>query len=140
MPLRRYFLVVGSVLLALLFVADWYLPSPSPMQSYGAPIDASILHIRSEHKWPQRLQFDTSMPAMPPPSSAVAAMPTRDPKLDALAQAMPPERQVAENPPAKSKSRVATRRRHRGPAETGQFAVNPASSNWTLNWQQTSWY
>jgi hypothetical protein len=28
MPLGRYFAFIGSVLLALLFLADWYLPQP----------------------------------------------------------------------------------------------------------------
>jgi len=141
-PLGRYFLVVGSVLLVLLLVAAWNLPDPAPLPIYGAPIDSATLHIRSEHKWPQRLQFDTSMPAILPPSPpTVAAMPIQDPKLDALAEVRPPEKQVAEKPAAKSKSRVATRHRRRGPAEGGQFAVNPPPSNWTLNWQQRgSWY
>jgi len=113
------------------------------MPIYGGPIDSAILHIRSEHKWPQRLQFDTAMPARLPPSSpAVAAMPIQDPKLDALAQARPPEKQVTEKPATKSKPHVAARRRRRGPAEANQFAVNPGPSNWTLNWQQGrgSWY
>jgi hypothetical protein len=142
-PLGRYFLGIGGVLLALLLFAGWYLPDPPPMPIYGGPIDSAILHIRSEHKWPQRLQFDTSTPATLPPSPpVVAAMPTRDPKLDALAQARPSEKQVTEKPPLTSKPHVATKRRHRGPAEGGQFAAYPAPSNWTLNWQQArgSWY
>jgi len=141
-PLGRYFLVVGGMLLALLLVAGWYLPDPPPLPIYGGPIDSAILHIRSEHKWPQRLQFDTSTPAILPPSPpAIAAMPTEDSKLNALAEARMPEKQVTEKPvTAKPKSHVATRRRHRGPAEAAQFAINPAPSNWTLSWQQRSWY
>jgi hypothetical protein len=141
-PLGRYFLFVGSALLALLLVAPWYLPDAPPMPIFGGPIDSAILHIRSEHKWPQPLQFDTATPAVLPPSRpAVAAMPVQDAKLDALAQVKPPEQPVTEKPAAaKPKSHVATRRRHRGPLEAGQFAVNPAPSNWTFSWQQRRWY
>jgi hypothetical protein len=140
-PLGRYFLVVGGVLLALLFVADWYLPGPPAMPIYGRPIDSAILHIRSEQKWPQRLQFDTSMPTILPSPPAVAAMPIQDSRLDALAEVKPPDKQVMEKPAtAKPKSRIATRHRRRAPAEATQFAINPAPSNWTLSWQQRSWY
>ena len=131
MPLGRYLLVVSSLLLVLLFVADWYLPSPSPMTSYGAPMDEAILHIRSEHKWPQRLQFDTTAPAMLPTSSPIgAAMPAEDPKLNTLAEARPPETQVI----AKPRPHVATRHRNRAPAETTRFAVNPAPSSLPQDW------
>jgi hypothetical protein len=141
-PLGRYFLLVGGVLLALLLVTGWYLPDPPPMSDYGAPIDETILHVRSEHKWPQRLQFDTTVPAMPPPAPAVvAAMPTEDPKLGALAEARLPEMQMVEKQvTAKPTSHVATKSKRRTPAEVTQFAVNPAPSPWTLNWQQRSWY
>jgi hypothetical protein len=139
-PLGRYFFVVGGVLLALLLVVGWYLPDPPPMSIYGEPIDSAVLHIRSEHKWPQRLQFDTTAPAMLPPSPpAVAAIPSEDSKLDALAQARAPEKQATEKP-AKPKSRVATKHRRRAPPEAPLFAVNPPPSNWTLSWQQRSWY
>jgi hypothetical protein len=141
-PLGRYFLFVGGVLLALLLVMSWYLPSPPPMSGYGAPIDEAILRVRSEHKWPQRLQFDTTLPAMLPRAPSIeAAVPPEDPKLSALAEARPPETQVMEKlVAAKPKSHVATRSRRRAPAEVTQFAVNPAPSPWTLNWQQRSWY
>jgi hypothetical protein len=136
-PLGRYFLFVSGVLLAPLLVTGRYLPSPPPMSDYGTPIDEAILHVRSEHKWPQRLQFDTTTHAILPPAPPIAAaMPTEDPKLGALAESRPPETQVMEKQvTAKPKSHVATRSRRRAPAEVTQFAVNPAPSPWTLNWQ-----
>jgi hypothetical protein len=138
--LGRYFFVVGGVLLALLLVVGWYSPNPPAMPVYGGPIDSAVLRIRSEHKWPQRLQFDTAVPAILPPSPpAVAAMPSEDSKLDALAQVRAPEKQATEKA-AKPKSRVATKRRRRAPPEAPLFAVNPPPSNWTLSWQQRSWY
>ena len=41
------------------------------MPSYGAPIDETIVRIRSEHKWPQKVELDTTMPKVVP-SSPVA--------------------------------------------------------------------
>jgi hypothetical protein len=141
-PLGRYFLFVGGVLLALLLVTGWYLPSPPPMSNYGAPIDEAILRVRSAHKWPQRLQFDTTTPAiLPPAHPIVAARPTEDPKPSALAEARPPETLVmGKQVTAKPKSHVATRSRRRAPMEVTQSAVNASPSAWTLNWQQRSWY
>jgi hypothetical protein len=133
-PLGRYFVVVGSFLLVLLLALNWYLPNPSPMQSYGSPIDGAILHIQSETKWPQRLQFDTAAPAILPPSPAVAvATASEDPKLDAFAEARPPEKQPEKQVVVKPKTRVATRHRRQLP-EPLHFAVNPTPSTWPPSW------
>jgi hypothetical protein len=138
--LTRYFILVGGVLLALLFVADWYWPSPSPMPSYGAPIDETVLRIRSEHKWPRKVQLDTTMPKVVPLSPAVtetaeaapvpsAAAPSAKPALNALAQAAPPPKQAAKRKPA-------ARARYREPPSYGptRFAVNPMPPAWPTGW------
>jgi hypothetical protein len=130
--LGRYFLFVGTVLLALLLVADWYLPSPSPMESFGAPIDSAMIHVRSQHKWPQRLQFDTSTPSgLPPTAPAVAATApidtAPDPKLNAMAEVRSSDRPT----PAKPKPHVAPRHRYSMPPPSPtQFAVNPWPQSW----------
>lgn len=140
MPLTRYFILVGSVLLALLLVADWYWPNPSPMSSYGAPIDETILRIRSEHKWPQKVELDTTMPTIVLPSPAPTetaedatvpdtAAPSAQPELNALAQAVPPQKQVAKRKPS---ARARCREPHSyGPT---RFAVNPMSQAWPPGW------
>jgi hypothetical protein len=62
MPLFQYFGWVGSVLLAALFAAGWWLPgnladAPRPR----SPLSESIhIRIRSDHKWPERVVFDTT--------------------------------------------------------------------------------
>ena len=60
MPLLRYFLYVGGVLLALLFVADAYLPKFPPMEQAHANLP--LIRIHSDRKWPQRIVYDTSEP------------------------------------------------------------------------------
>ena len=99
MPLARYFLYVGGVLLALLFVAGACLPKPPAIAQtgeYPPPI-----RIHSDRKWPERIVFDTGAPRIemaqaagatvdppaPPPPSGVIPPALRD----ALAQLQPPE-------------------------------------------------
>ena len=65
MPIRQYFVWVGSVLLVALFAADWWLPAPAAhLHSAIAPNERVNLRIRSDHKWPERVVFDTAHSAM----------------------------------------------------------------------------
>jgi hypothetical protein len=59
MPLARYFLWVGGVLLALLFVADACLPT-LPVAEARTDVPPPIIRIHSERKWPDRIVFDTN--------------------------------------------------------------------------------
>lgn len=71
MPLGRYFASVGSVLLALLYLADWYLPRQDAMPA-GADADRTVIRLHSAHKWPERIVIDTSLPTIVPPPAKVA--------------------------------------------------------------------
>jgi hypothetical protein len=65
MPIRQYFVWVGSVLLVALFAADWWLPAPAAhLHSAIAPNERVNLRIRSDHKWPERVVFDTAHSGM----------------------------------------------------------------------------
>ena len=58
MPIRQYFVWVGSVLLLALFVADWCLPAPVEHSHSGTPpSEQANLRIRSEHEWPERVEL-----------------------------------------------------------------------------------
>jgi hypothetical protein len=66
MPIRQYFAWVGSVLLVALFVAEWWLPAPSARpHSEIPPNERANLRIRSDHKWPERIVFDTARSGLP---------------------------------------------------------------------------
>jgi hypothetical protein len=67
-PIARYFIFVGATLAALLFVADWCLPTPPAMFARQLVIDKSIIRIRSAHKWPEKIVLDTSQPNITPPA------------------------------------------------------------------------
>jgi hypothetical protein len=62
MPLARYFLYVGGALLALLFILDPYFPKLQ-VADWEHPRSA-IIHIHSDQKWPERIIYDTSLPAV----------------------------------------------------------------------------
>jgi hypothetical protein len=74
MPLGRYFLYIGGVLLALLFIVDWWLPS---LGSGSAPsgVDRTTIRIQSVQKWPAAVVIDTTLPTIVPPPVAMAAAP-----------------------------------------------------------------
>ena len=86
---------VGSVLVALLFVAGWIWPSSEPAASQDATAqaaaDAPVARIHSTQKWPDKIEFDTSKPTIVPPAVPGVA-----------ATAPPSSPVVAENTPATS--------------------------------------
>jgi hypothetical protein len=59
MPLAAYFRNVGAALLALLFVANFYLPVPPVVQR--ATVYPPAIRIHSDRKWPEPVIFDTNM-------------------------------------------------------------------------------
>jgi hypothetical protein len=73
MPIARYFLFVGGVLLALLLAIDALFPQQAVVASRsGSSIDKTVVRIRSDQKPPERVVYDTSLPTIVP-SSAVTA-------------------------------------------------------------------
>jgi hypothetical protein len=76
MPLARYFLVVGTALLALLFVIDACLPKLPAADNANSTVnvasDLSVIRIHSDRRWPERVEFDTSMPTITPAPAALA--------------------------------------------------------------------
>lgn len=77
MPIARYFLFVGGVLLALLVAIDAFVPQQAVVVSQAAPsIDKTVVRIRSDQKPPERVVYDTSLPTIVPPVvTAQAATP-----------------------------------------------------------------
>lgn len=65
MPLARYFLFVGGMLLVLLLIADVGLPK-LPIAE-GQNVFSPVIRIHSDQKWPERIVFDTTTPIIVPP-------------------------------------------------------------------------
>jgi hypothetical protein len=62
MPLLKYFGWVGSFLVAALFATSWWFSgSIAYVPPLRAPLSESIhIRIHSDHKWPERVVFDTT--------------------------------------------------------------------------------
>jgi hypothetical protein len=84
MPLGRYFAFAGSLVIALLFLADWYIPRPSAA-SDGTDVERSIIRIQTMHRWPDAIVFDPSLATISPPSVIAAGFPAARAPRDALA-------------------------------------------------------
>jgi hypothetical protein len=162
MPIARYFLFVGGVLLALLLAVDALFPQQAVMASRGASsVDKTVVRIRSDQKLPERVVYDTSLPTIVPPPAVTAQVtapvvapsaPAVAASADATAQArvretfaqfVPAEAKKPE-PQAQRKRKVAKSR----PAPPMQIAQPPqmrvaqqshfggffGGSNWNSTW------
>jgi hypothetical protein len=90
MPIGRYIAWVGMSLLALLFVADWYLPKSLP-EAAGEPINQPVIRITSIQRAPERIVIDTSQPTIvPAPAPAVDAVQAEPSPLQSYASAVRP--------------------------------------------------
>ena len=89
MPVVRYFLFVGGVLLALLLALDAFAPQQVAVASNTARgVDKTVVRIRSDQKLPERVVYDTSLPTIVPPAATVqAAAAPVVPNAEATAQA-----------------------------------------------------
>ena len=131
MPLVRYFLYVGAVLLALIFVVDKAFPTPPADQvanAAAAASDTPMIRIHTDRKWPERVEFDTSAPTIvpvPAQTAALAAAPMQaanaqpNPARDAFAQLTPPDAKKADAK-APQKRKVARRRVSPPPMQMAQ--------------------
>jgi hypothetical protein len=90
MPVGRYIAWVGTSLLALLFVADWYLPKSLP-EPVGGVINRPVIRIASVQQPPERVVIDTSQPTIVPPPTLIGnAAPSEPSPLQSYASAAPP--------------------------------------------------
>lgn len=91
MPIARYMAWVGTLLLALLFVANWFLPEYSAAPAPEAS-NRPIIRIASVQQPPERIVIDTSQPTIvPPPTLFGDAVPDQSsPPVESYASATSP--------------------------------------------------
>ena len=110
MPVARYFLFVGGMLLALLFALDAFAPQQMAVAGNTAPsINKTVVRIRSDQKLPERVVYDTSLPTIVAPTATtwIAAAPAAPPAnvsaqaqvRDTFAQFVPAEAKKLEKQP-----------------------------------------
>ena len=66
MPVMRYIVWVGASLLALLFVANWFVPQTPPEPEHAA-VDRPVIRIASIQQPPERVVIDANQPTIVPP-------------------------------------------------------------------------
>ena len=136
MPLARYFAFTGSVLLALLFLADWYLPRSGPAPP-RAEVARTVIRLHSGHKWPERVVIDTSLPTIIPPAKVAENLAERSPPRvrsprEALALVTPAEAvapAITPKPAPKRRTRTVRAGGRVTSFEATDFG-NPFSMNW----------
>jgi len=123
-PLVRYFVFVGSLLLGMLFFADWYLPSASSQAFFRETrVDRSIIRIKSAHKWPEPVVIDASLPTIVPPLPVLAKAPLINQPREAFAHLNSPLPKASEYPrPVRARRKVATLTR---PARIAAYRAIP---------------
>ena len=89
MPVGRYLACVGATLLALLYLADWFLPKSSP-ETTSEEIAKPVIRIASIQQPPERVVIDTSRPTITPPPMVEATMPSKPLPLQSYASVPPP--------------------------------------------------
>ncbi|MCK1625911.1 hypothetical protein IVA98_22630 [Bradyrhizobium sp. 160] len=101
MPIIRYFVFVGGLLLALLFAADRYLPAPIEHEDATDP-DRTTIRIRSARSLPEKIVFDASPRNDVPKIAQDEPIPEPQQVREAMA-AMPaaPPAQFKKEPPAR---------------------------------------
>jgi hypothetical protein len=118
MPVARYFYYVGGLLLALLFIADAYLPK-LPVAHWADEASYNI-RIHSDRKWPERIVYDTSLPTVTPPqianmeqsAASPATIASAKPRVqEAFAQLPPSDANQLQSPDSKKREPKLQRQR-----------------------------
>lgn len=89
MPIFRYFFFVGGALLALLFAANYVLPTSPVTQAIAtASNEQPLIRIRSDRHLPERVVLDTSQPTLAAPAVNIAAVAAPQPPVEGMSPAM----------------------------------------------------
>jgi len=159
MPVARYFLFVGGVLLALLVAIDALVPQQAIVASQAASsVNKTVVRIRSDQKPLERVVYDTSLPTIVPapvvtaqatapvvappsavaPASADASAETR--MRETFAEFVPAQAKKPE-PQVQRKRKIAKSRSAPQLAQSPQMRVAQQShfgffggSNWNSTW------
>ena len=105
MPIGRYMAWVGTALLALLFMANWFLPQ-SLAEPTGDEINRPVIRIASMQQPPERIVIDTNLPTIvPPPTLTADAIPDEPPPQLQSYASITPHTTVAGAEKKKSKAK-----------------------------------
>jgi hypothetical protein len=124
MPVGRYFALVGATLLALLYVADWFLPK-SPVEPIADASAKPVIRIASVQQPPERIIIDTSRPTITPRPMVEETIASKPLPLQSYAS-VPPPSAIAD---VDHKKRKPTKRQApKFAPDRPQFASSPPTS------------
>ena len=125
MPIVRFIIWLSTSLLALLFVADWYLPKPLP-EPAGDAINKPVIRIASVQQPPERIIIDTSQPTIVlPPTLFTDAAPSEPSPVQSYASAGPPPTVIDVD---KKRRKVTKRQGPKLASNQPPFASAPAAA------------
>jgi hypothetical protein len=129
MPIVRYIAWVGTSLLALLFVANWFLPESLPEPAPEAS-NRPVIRIASIQQPPERVVIDTNQPTIvPPPTLFGDAVPDQpSPLLESYAKATSPATVVNHD---QKRRKVVKRQPPKNALYQPTLASNPAVASGT---------
>ena len=104
LPLKGYFMWVGSALLVLLVAANWLLPTPAPNPLISSRVSLPPIRIYSEPRAPDEIAADVSSAIIPPQSEDPQAGPSSPDAHSA-------ETTTMQSPPPSRPSETQERRR-----------------------------
>ena len=126
MPIVRYITWVGTSLLALLFVANWYLPKYSAEAAAEAS-NRPVIRIASMQRPPEQVVIDTSQPTIvPPPTPLGDAVPGEPSPLQSYASTAPPPIPIEDD---KKRRKGIKRQGPKVAAYQAPLASNPAAAS-----------
>jgi hypothetical protein len=139
MPLARYFIWVGGVLLALLLIVDLCLPKLPVIATDTMRLPP--IRIHSNQKWPERVVFDTSLQTTIPsrPEETTAIIDDQAPNIvvpskawDAFAQAVPKRTNQMQRPERTDEKKHHRQRKiaKRPSARPALFAARQPQFGW----------
>ena len=111
MPIIRYFVFVGSALLALLFTVDRYFPAATE-RAEAIDVDRSIIRIHSATRFPEKIVFDMSSRFEAPMAAAPVGPEKREKEPDQVASVPEQAASPLPSPPHEVAARRAAIKRH----------------------------
>jgi hypothetical protein len=127
MLVAKYFVYVGNVLIALLFLANWLMPETSAMFLDQERVDRAAIRIESARKWPEKIVIDTSQPTIVPPAAEMqpgqltpVEAPSMSTPLASTESSKPPPRMTVNDSVF---ARLKVERRHGRSSSVGGYRV-----------------
>jgi hypothetical protein len=125
MPIVRYIIWVGTSLLALLLVANWFAPESRPEPIHEA-VDKPVIRITSAQEPPERVVIDTNQPTIiPPPLPVESVAPASRSPLQSYASVDPSPTAIE---PAKKRPKAIKRREARVAPYEARLSYAPAAA------------